>query len=353
MSMRTGIEILNENAWRELAGGYMDYSYRQVWEFGVACASRIGATSEHVAIRQDGELLGLADVRVKRIPAVHTGIAYINGGPLVRRTEGRDAETLRRCLEVLAQEYVSGRGLVLRVMAPVADEEWTNGQKAVFSWAGFRPSAAARAYRTLLVDVDWPLDAVRKGLAQKWRNCLNQAEKKDLVVRSGTDPSLFREFCDLFSRFIEQKGFCVDLTPPFYLAVHEQVSEQDRFYISLADMGGTLVAGHVASFLGDTCVYLLGASSPEGLRHKASYLLQWHVIQRAHQRGLRWYDLGGIDPEGNPGVYHFKKGLGGADVCAAGPYELAPSDTKRSMVLWGEKVHGLWHHVSASASSST
>ncbi len=340
--MSAKVELLDLGTWRELAAGFMDHSYRQVWEFGVACANRRVAWSEHVAIREDGGLLGLADVRLKPIPVMRTGIAYINGGPLVRRTEGPNAENLFSCLEALAREYVANRGLMLRVMAPVADEDWCNRQNAIFLQAGFRPSRAARSYRTFLVDLAQPLDAVRRGLAQKWRNCLNQAEKRNIVVRSGTEIGLFREFCDLFSRFIEQKRFEVDLTPPFYLAVHEQLPERDRFHISLAEIEGTLVAGHVASLLGETCVYLLGASSPEGLQNKASYLLQWHVVRLAHERGFRWYDLGGIDPEANPGVYHFKSGLGGQDVTAPGPFELASSEIKRTMVLWGEKVRRWW-----------
>ena len=39
---------------------------------------------------------------------------------------------------------------------------------------------------------------------------------------------------------------------------------------------------------------------------------------------MRWYDLGGIDPEENPGVYKFKRGLNGKEVRAAGPHELRP-----------------------------
>ncbi len=72
---------------------------------------------------------------------------------------------------------------------------------------------------------------------------------------------------------------------------------------------------------------------------KASYLLQWHTIQQARQRGCRWYDLGGIDPLGNPGVYHFKQGLGGQDVCAPGPFELRPAGLRRHIVRTGEWVY--------------
>ena len=56
------------------------------------------------------------------------------------------------------------------------------------------------------------------------------------------------------------------------------------------------------------------------LNAKGSYLLQWTWIQWLKENGVRWYDLGGIDPDGNPGVYHFKKGFSGADVCQLTPF---------------------------------
>lgn len=44
----------------------------------------------------------------------------------------------------------------------------------------------------------------------------------------------------------------------------------------------------------------------------------------AKERGLRWYDLGGIDPDENEGVYRFKARMGGFEVITAGPYDLDP-----------------------------
>jgi len=76
----------------------------------------------------------------------------------------------------------------------------------------------------------------------------------------------------------------------------------------------------VATAIGDTGVYLLGATSDEGLNAKGAYLLQWNMIEWLKENGIRWYDLGGIDPDANPGVYHFKKGFSGMDVLQLSPF---------------------------------
>lgn len=339
--MEPAIQHVDRTAWKTQVSSFLDYNYRHIWEFAAACADRVTARSEPVAVVQAGEILGLANVRIKSIPVLGTGIAYISGGPLVRHNDDRDADRLRLCLRALIHEYAERRGLVLRVMAPVGSEAWNDSQRAAYSEAGFTLSRAVPSYRTLLLNVRGPLDEIRRNLAQKWRSCLNQAEKHGVVVRAGTSPALFQEFCDLYSLFIQGKQFEVSLPAAFYRVMQEGLPEDDRFYIHLAQIEGTVVAGHVASFLGDTCVYLLGASNDQGRQTKASYLLQWRVIQAAREKGLQWYDLGGIDPEGNPGVYHFKQGMGGMDVVAPGPLECPARGLRRAAVYWGERAYRL------------
>lgn len=337
MSLR--IEHVDQERWRDAARTFDDYSYRQVWDFGLACARRLGASSEHVALHQGERILGLADVRIKRLPMVRTGIAYITGAPLVRRQGQADPNCLHMCLQALANEYVEKRGLTLRILAAPGSPDWTAAQVRAFHDLGFVAARHWPGYRTLLLDISRPEADIRRTLVQKWRNCLNRAERNNLSIRSGTGSDLFREFCGLYRQLLDRKGFDVDLHADFYAAVQPALAEPEAFIVSLVSEAGQTVAGHVASILGDTCVYILGATNEQGIQDKSSYLLQWHTIQMARQRGCRWYDLGGIDPEGNPGVYHFKQGLGGMDVTAAGPFERQPAGIRRHIVRGCEGVY--------------
>lgn len=333
------IEHVDQARWRELARLFLDYNYRHLWHFGMACASRLGAISEHIALKQGADVAGIADVRIKKVPALRTGIAYINGGPMVRKDNDRDSGRLRFCLHALTDEYVHKKGLVLRVLAPLGQPGWNDIQTSVFTDMGFAFSAGGGQYRTFLLDIDRPSEEVRKNFASNWRNHLKSAEKGKFTIRSGENLELFAEFCGLYEELIQRKQFEVDLDARFYAQVQDQLADGEQFHISLVDIEGKVAAGHVASMLGDTCVYLLGASNQEGLRSKASYLLQWHIIQVARKQGCQWYDLGGIDPEGNPGVYHFKQGLGGIDITAPGPFKLSPSKLKGCLVAGGEYLY--------------
>jgi lipid II:glycine glycyltransferase (peptidoglycan interpeptide bridge formation enzyme) len=65
---------------------------------------------------------------------------------------------------------------------------------------------------------------------------------------------------------------------------------------------------------------MLAASNPVGREIKASYLMQWKIIEWLRKEGMHYYDLGGISPS-TPGVNHFKAGLGGDDRVHVGLFE--------------------------------
>lgn len=338
--MTVTLQPIGREAWQQLALSFLDYNYRQLWHFGVACANRLKATSEHVAIYDGTELVGLADVRIKRIPFLKTGIAYINGGPMVRSSTNSE-EGIRRlqvALAGLTETYVRQKKLVLRIQPNLGPDGWNDLQSSIFQDLGYAIGRQQRFYRTLVLDISQPLEDIRKQLNQKWRNCLNNAEKRNLTVRAGTDGTYFSVFINLYKELTHRKDFDVDLNPEFYLQVQKSLAEHERFLISIVYENEQPVAGHVSSILGDTCVYLLGATNDAGLKNKAAYLAQWSVIQTAKERGCWFYDLGGIDPDKNPGVYHFKKGLGGIDMTAPGPFELYPDSFRRIIVKGCEKA---------------
>ncbi|MEE9432244.1 MAG: hypothetical protein V3V16_14435, partial [Melioribacteraceae bacterium] len=54
--------------------------------------------------------------------------------------------------------------------------------------------------------------------------------------------------------------------------------------------------------------------------------------------GKRWYDLGGIDAEENPGVYTFKTGMGGNEVTSIGGFEAGEDFISKKMVQLVELV---------------
>jgi lipid II:glycine glycyltransferase (peptidoglycan interpeptide bridge formation enzyme) len=103
-------------------------------------------------------------------------------------------------------------------------------------------------------------------------------------------------------------------------------------------------AGHLGSYMGETAVYLLGAANLRGRKLLASFLLQWNAIIHAQRTGSRFYDLGGVDERGNPGVYRFKRGLNGCPLTELAPHELAPDPVSRGVVRLAEAARSAVKH---------
>ena len=334
------VRCIDQPEWDERVASFADYNYRQLWPFGEASARRIRASCEHVAIETREGVIGLADVRIKRLP-VTGGIAYITGGPIVRQkvVPKVHEEALRLSLQALRREYVEKRGLILRIAPAAGSDIWQAAQERAFASVGFTACDTMRKYHTVLLDVDRPAPEIRAGFSQKWRNCLNASERSGLTVETGIGTSLFREFGCLFTETRKRKEFSVDLDAAFFEALQSDLVGSDQFVLTIARLNGEPVAGHVASLLGDTCVYLLGASNAAGRGAKASYLLQWKVIEEAQRRGCTHYDLGGIDIEANPGVARFKGRMGGRTMQASGPFELPPRGLNRVLTRSAEKLY--------------
>ncbi|MEH6525473.1 MAG: peptidoglycan bridge formation glycyltransferase FemA/FemB family protein [Sneathiella sp.] len=318
------IKILLEGEWNKHVAEFSDYNYRQLWSYGIESARRIASESEFVGIYFKETLIGLTNVRLKKIPIFSVGIAYVNGGPIhiCKNSEVQVEHNFKLCLQALVDEYTHTRNFVLRIKCPVYSETGNLNRTRIFEDLGFRRTSTSDQYRTFLVDIEKEIDDIRTSLNGKWRNQLNRAQKNELLISTGTDGSWFQKFEDLFILLKEKKGFKVSLGVDFYEKVQENLTGDNQFFIQTVSKKGEILAAHVGSYIGDTAVYLLGSSTPKGNQLKASYLLQWHAILEARERGCKWYDLGGIDPEGNKGVFHFKKGFNGIDVTAAGPYEI-------------------------------
>jgi hypothetical protein len=333
------VRATGRDEWIALAAGFADHNYRHCWDYADMLAARSGAAAEHVVVARGDDPVGLAAVRVKRLPGAGTGIAYVSGGPLVRRRgEALAEERVAAVAAALRHEYVERRRLVLRIAPAIGDGAWNAVQDEALRAAGFRPAAHLRPYRTIMVDLDRPLAEVRSGLAKKWRNLLNSAERRSVAVTLGTGPELFADFAPLFDELVARKSFAVDLDADFYARLQAQLPEAERLHVAIASVDGSPAAGVVAGIHGDTAVYLLGASNDAGRATHAAYLLQWRIIEAASARGCRWYDLGGIDPLTNPGVHRFKQRMGGADIVAPGPYELAPGAVRRIAVRAAERA---------------
>ena len=194
------------------------------------------------------------------------------------------------------------------------------------------------AYRTFLVDLKPSIEELRRSLDAKWRNKLKQSERNHLTVVSGNGSEEFRAFREIYVQMRERKTFESTVSVDEMSRIQQALPEPQRMHVLTCQDKGVPVAGIVVSAMGNSAIYLLGATSDAGLNSKGAYFLQWTMMSWLKERGIETYDLGGIDPEENPGVYYFKRGLSGLDIRQINPFAASKSAVSFGMVKAGIAV---------------
>jgi lipid II:glycine glycyltransferase (peptidoglycan interpeptide bridge formation enzyme) len=110
---------------------------------------------------------------------------------------------------------------------------------------------------------------------------------------------------------LQRKRFTPQADVQRHRRLQQDLPEHLKMRVVIASHGGNPCAGAIYSALGDTAVYLFGATDDLGMRTCASYQVQWEIVRSLKQAGVNGYDLNGADPALNAGTYHFKRGLAG------------------------------------------
>jgi hypothetical protein len=342
------VDQADSHSWSRLLDQFDDATVYQTAAYGEIHWGKKNLS--RLVLKKDGIAVGIAQLRLIRPTALKYGIAYLRWGPLwERRGHPLDAEVPQRLVQAIEDEYALRRGMFVQVLpnAFVGTKRAADFRGA-FSQSVFAPSESNDDYRTFVVDLSPSLDELRKGLDKKWRNQLVRAEKNSLEIISGHGREEFRQFSEMYWEMRKRKSFESSVNIDEFERMQEELPDSQRMHILICKENGISVAGLVASTIGDSAIYLLGATSDAGLNAKGAYLLQWTMIQHLKERGFRFYDLGGIDPQTNPGVYHFKKGLSGADLCQIKPFEGSKNAVSLAMV---KLAFGLRRTIRASRKS--
>jgi hypothetical protein len=320
--MNTGLSVreVSQVDWPACAEQFRDLSFEQSLTYGRAATARIGGKLQCLILERDGQPVAAAQVRIKTLPGLGRGIAWIASGPLLQPLDGPtpDPAVIAEVFAALRTELALRQGHVLRLRLPGIAFHDTGAIATIAQATGFTPTDRAPVYRSIAIDLGQDEAALMTALNGKWRTDLRYAQKSGLTLEAGRSPDMQARFLVLFRDIQAAKGFAPDITPEFHFAL----SGPDLSYdILIITKDGQDMAGIVIGTSGLCTVYLFGATAEAGRALRAGYMLTWEGIRLAQGRGMHWYDLGGVDFDENPDVARFKDRMNGKSIDAAGPYE--------------------------------
>jgi lipid II:glycine glycyltransferase (peptidoglycan interpeptide bridge formation enzyme) len=188
-------------------------------------------------------------------------------------------------------------------------------------------AVAAAPGQTLLLDLTKTTQELRTGMRQHWRRSLVAAERRELEIVEGCSDVLFGQFISIYHELVGRKLFKPNRISQFR-SLQERLPCKLKMRIFLCKDNGILCAGLICSAIGDTAIYLFGATSNAGLKSKGSYLLHWRLIEWLKENGIAIYDLHGTNAARNPGTYRFKMdlcGTNGRELQFVGQFDACPN----------------------------
>jgi len=311
--------LVSAKEWQEILPRFADASVYQTTEYGRYVSG--GKNLEHFVLEKNENIRAATLVRIITVPIIHRRIAYVYWGPLWQCGENNELLNLELALVALRQEYVEKRHMLLHIFPNLTGDS-ENNYREMFQSAGFKFVPGGKKERTFLLDLSHDLEEIRRNLRRNWRNHLNKALKNNLEVVSGNQDELFDIFIEIYQELLKRKKFTDSPDIFTWREIQKQLPERFKMKVFVCKADREPVSAAVGTVLGNKGIYLLGATSKKGMKTQGSYLIQWEMIRWLKELGCRWYDLGGIDPQKNPGVFHFKEGMGGEEIQYIGQYEV-------------------------------
>jgi lipid II:glycine glycyltransferase (peptidoglycan interpeptide bridge formation enzyme) len=293
--------------WEDTLSHFEDASLYQSWSYS---AARWGEENlSHLAVMQDGEIVGAAQVTLVRIPILKAGLAYVKWGPMwQRRGKPQDPRILRQILKALWQVYAVERKLLVRV------SPWEYGDSSIgqiFNDEGFGLMSTPSQTQTAVIDLSYSIEELKASLKRHWRHNLKLAEKNALEIEEGSTDDLANEFLGVYEEMRARKSG--GWIPPigYFSQVQRDMPDGMKPWIGICRKNGEPVAGLVVTALGLKGLALFAATGDKGLDSRGSYLLWWRAIERLKERGVQSLDMGGVNEETHRGTTQFKMGLCG------------------------------------------
>lgn len=334
------IDEIDEPSWCQLLLEFEDSNIYQTWSYASVVEGPHNMC--HLAIKLNGDVVAIAQARIKQVPLVGLGVGYVRYGPLWRRKGAcANVEIFRQTVRALRNEFVGKRGLALRIF-PVVYDDSPFGLDAILADEGLAPVRSEVPDQTILMDLSPSLADLREGLTSHGKLQLRKlASRNNLELVAGSSSELLDCLIEMYKEMVSRKKFVEGIDIEQYRQIQAELPEKLKMRVVVCQSGNVPCAGAAYSLLGDTAICLFSATSDAGMKSRGSFFIQWKIVEALKRQGASIYDLNGINPVRNPGTYKFKTDLvgnNGREVYFLGKFDAMPGPLSHALIRGAEAL---------------
>lgn len=275
------------------------------------------------AVNEQNEIVAMLQGYLRR-HRFGIGMLWSEGGPV------GDLSVCDESLQSVIRETAGLKRLYCRFRCDRPREVRNVLQLKTLGWN--IPWAPLNSGYTAVLNLNLDDEALLARAARNWRANVRRAEKNTITTQPWLNPTA-EAIHSAFSSMETAKGLDEQHSREEIEQLLEKAGHQLIICRSNDERGELLSLGGALVFANQANLWLF-ATTERGRTSRASYSVFWVLVQHCQRVGVTSYDLGGIDPVNNAGVYRFKKDSGATLVEILGEWDWATHPWLRWFGNW-------------------
>ena len=243
-------------------------------------------------------------------------VVWVAGGPI------GNIDSLSSNFVNIVKQAVGARFLYIRIA--VMRQTDVASSKALTA-EGWRQSSVIIGTKSSLVhSLDAEESTRRSRCSSNWKRNLKRSAQNESFTYIWKSPDA-KSISDAYAQmdeFKDIKGVSLARSNDDLQSVINTFGDS-LILVRSDDKDGAPLAIRGALLFNETAWDFIAVTTPAGRKKYASHAVFWALAEQCFQLGIKQFDLGGIDPVNNRGVYDFKKGTGTAQVDYLGEWEIS------------------------------
>lgn len=255
----------------------------------------------------DGKHIGFLQSLVKRKFGVKYAVR-VNRGPIMVRGYN-NPETI---FQVMDQFRKMMRPLPIFYAPNIEYSPYNLHLVCSYNWTCWNMFG----YSSGVINLEETEEVFRKKLDSKWRNQLVAAEKKGLFIRNNN--SIYKDALEIYLKDQKDKNY-IGISNNILVYLFEMKdSPLDTYYV--LDKENNLIAFDIIYRQQTEAHYLVGWNSDKGRKLYLNNFLLYYVSISLKEKGVKQFDLGGIDYINTEDIARFKDGMRPEKYCLMGEF---------------------------------